>query len=144
MHQTLRELPGPRAEMTAVATRWDPTSRALNVANCGHVPPVILRGSGEVELVHAPSGPGLGGRSSPKPVESVTTLTAGDRLVIVSDGVIECGDGNAGLGIEGMIRAALRSERETAADTVRQIHRAVLATSAELADDATAVCLSVE
>ena len=76
--------------------------------------------------------------------EHATTLTAGDRLVLVSDGVIECGDGKAGLGIEGVIRAALRSERETAADTVRQVHRAVLDVGEPLADDATAVCLWVE
>jgi serine phosphatase RsbU (regulator of sigma subunit) len=144
IHQTLRELPGPRAEMTAVATRWDPATHELNVANCGHVPPVILRGNGDVELLHAPPGPGLGGRSSPKPAEHETVLIAGDRLVIVSDGVIECGNGEARLGIEGTVRAALRSERETAADTVRQVHRAVLATGEDLVNDATAVCLSVE
>jgi len=144
MHQTLRELPGPRAEMTAVATRWDPATNELTVANCGHVPPFVLRGRGDVELLRAPTGPGLGGRSSPRPAEHRTTLAVGDRLVIVSDGVIECGDGKAGLGIEGTIQAALRSERETAADTVRQIHHAVLAVSESLVDDATAVCLSVE
>lgn len=144
MHQTLRELPGPRAEMTAVATRWDPASNELTVANCGHVPPVILRRNGDVELVRVPPGPGLGGRSSPKPAERETTLGTGDRLVMVSDGVVECGDGDACLGIEGTIKAALRSERETAADTVRQVHRAVLATGDDLAADATVVCLSVE
>jgi serine phosphatase RsbU (regulator of sigma subunit) len=144
MHRTLRELPGPRAEMTAVASRWDPETGELTVANCGHVPPVILRRNGEVELVRVPPGPGLGGRSSPKPAERTTRLTAGDRLVMVSDGVIECGDGNAGLGIDGTISAALRSERETAADTVRHVHGAVLAAGDRLTDDATAVCLSVE
>ncbi|HEX2071726.1 MAG TPA: SpoIIE family protein phosphatase, partial [Thermoleophilaceae bacterium] len=100
MHQTLRELPGPRAEMTAVAARWDPATHELTVANCGHVPPVILRRNGDVELVRVPPGPGLGGRSSPRPAERQTTLGEGDRLVMVSDGVIECGDGNAGLGID--------------------------------------------
>ena len=144
MHQTLREMPGPRAEMTALATRWDPATRELVVANCGHVPPVILRGDGDVELVQVPPAPGLGGRSSPNPAERKTMLGTGDRLVLVSDGVTDCGDGKACLGIEGTIAAALRSERETAADTVRHIHRAVLAISERLTDDATAVCLSVE
>jgi serine phosphatase RsbU (regulator of sigma subunit) len=144
MHRTLRELPGPRAEMTAVAIRWDPATNELIVANCGHVPPVILRRNGEVELVQVPPGPGLGGRSSPRPSERESTLSEGDRLVIVSDGVIECGNGNAGLGLDGTIKAALRSERETAADTVRQVQRAVLAVGETLTDDATVVCLSVE
>ena len=130
--------------MTAVATRWDPATNELIVANCGHVPPVILRRNGEVELVQVPPGPGLGGRSSPRPSERESTLSEGDRLVIVSDGVIECGNGNAGLGLDGTIKAALRSERETAADTVRQVQRAVLAIGETLTDDATVVCLSVE
>ena len=63
---------------------------------------------------------------------------------MVSDGVIHCGEGKAGLGVDGLVEAALRSERETAADTVREVHRAVLAASGDLDDDATAVCLSVE
>ncbi|MBA3262624.1 MAG: serine/threonine-protein phosphatase [Thermoleophilaceae bacterium] len=145
MHQTLREMPGPRAEMTAVAARWDPATNELSVANCGHVAPVILRGDADVEHVRGPHAHGLGGRASPKPVERSTSLAPGDRLVIVSDGVIKSGQGKAGLGVEGLVRAALRSERETAADTVREVHKAVLdSAGGQLSDDATAVCLSVE
>ena len=145
MHQTLREMPGPRAEMTAVASIWDPASRELTIANCGHVAPVVLRGDGQAEILSQRSEHGLGGRASAKPVEQVTTLAPGDRLVMVSDGVIRRGEGQAGLAVDGVIEAALRSERGTAADTVREIHRAVLAAAeGELADDATAVCLSVE
>jgi serine phosphatase RsbU (regulator of sigma subunit) len=145
MHQTLREMPGPRAEMTALAARWDPATTELNVANCGHVAPVILRHGAEVEHVRIPKAHGLGGRASPKPVERSTSLAPGDRLVLVSDGVIKSGEGQAGLGVEGLVNAALRSKRETAADTVREVHKAVLASSGgELADDATAVCLSVQ
>jgi serine phosphatase RsbU (regulator of sigma subunit) len=145
MHQTLREMPGPRAEMTAVASTWDPASRELTIANCGHVAPVVLRGDGQAEILSQRSAHGLGGRASAKPVEQVTTLAPGDRLMMVSDGVIRRGEGQAGLAVDGVIEAALRSERGTAADTVREIHRAVLAAAeGELADDATAVCLSVE
>src|SRR5215216_6733364 len=88
MHQTLREMPGPPAEMTAVAAHWDPATNELTVANCGHVAPVILRGNSEVEHIRGPQAHGLGGRVSPKPVERSTPLAPGDRLVIVSDGVI--------------------------------------------------------
>jgi serine phosphatase RsbU (regulator of sigma subunit) len=144
MHQTLREMPGPRAEMTAVATTWDPATGQLSVANCGHVAPVIMRSDSESETLSFSRGHGLGGRASPKPVELSLTLAGGDRLLMVSDGVIESGEGKAGLGLEGVIQAALRSERGTAADTVREVHSAVLAGSeGELADDATVVCLSI-
>jgi serine phosphatase RsbU (regulator of sigma subunit) len=144
MHQTLREMPGPRMEMTAVSAHWDPGTSDLVVSNCGHVAPVILRVGGAVDRLEFGSGHGLGGRASPKPVERRTALALGDRLVLVSDGVIKQGEGQAGLGSEGVIEAALRAERETAAETVREVHRAVLAASGgELDDDATAVCLTV-
>jgi hypothetical protein len=62
-----------------------------------------------------------------------------------SDGVVTAGSGQAGLGEQGVVEAALRSEQGSAADTVRQVHRAVLAACGDdLRDDATVVCLSVE
>ena len=144
MHQTLREMPGPRAEMTAAAARWDTGTSELRIANCGHVAPVILRANGDVERLRFPRGRGLGGRPSPRPIERASSLDSGDRLLMVSDGVVNSGEGQAGLGIEGVIDAALRSERQSAADTVREVHKAVLdASGGELQDDATVVCLSV-
>jgi serine phosphatase RsbU (regulator of sigma subunit) len=144
MHQTLREMPGPRAEMTAVAARWDPGTAEVRIANCGHVAPVILRADGDVEHLRFAKGRGLGGRASPRPIEGIWSLASGDRLLMVSDGVVKAGEGQAGLGVDGLIEAALRSERQTAADTVRKVHTAVLdASGGQLEDDATVVCLSV-
>jgi serine phosphatase RsbU (regulator of sigma subunit) len=144
MHQTLREMPGPRAEMSAIVAHWDPTSGQLELANCGHVAPVVLRDGGEAKRLDFRASRGLGGRSAPKPSERSTRLLVGDRLLLFSDGVIGREEGQAGLGEQRVIEAALRSERQSAADTVRQLHDAVLAASAgELSDDATAVCLSV-
>jgi serine phosphatase RsbU (regulator of sigma subunit) len=144
MHGTLKEMPGPRAEMNAVLARWDPTSRELAVANCGHFAPVVIRSDGEAHQLEMPAGRGLGGRAAPRPSERRLSLESGDRLLMVSDGVVECGRGKAGLGLDGVAEAALRSERRTAADTVRKVHTAVLeASGGELSDDATALCLAV-
>jgi serine phosphatase RsbU (regulator of sigma subunit) len=144
MHRTLKEMPGPRAEMSAVIGRWEPASHQLAVANCGHFAPVVIRRDGEARQLEVPKGRGLGGRSGPKPSERTTSLGPGDRLLMVSDGVVKGGEGKAGLGIDGVIEAALQSERGTAADTVRKVHTAVLeATGGELDDDATALCLAV-
>lgn len=144
MHQTLREMPGPRAEMAVIIARWDPTTHELEAANCGHVAPLVLREGGEAEPLPFPRVNGLGGRSTPKPGELSSRLQVGDRLLMVSDGVIESGKGQAGLGHDGLVEAALRSQRESAADTVREVHRAVHdANGRELSDDATAVCLSI-
>jgi serine phosphatase RsbU (regulator of sigma subunit) len=144
MHRTLKEMPGQRAEMSAVIAHWDPATHDLRVANCGHVPPVVIRRSGEEERLRVADGRGLGGRSRPSPAERSTHLGPGDRLLMVSDGVMAGGKGKAGLGLDGVIKAALRSQRRTAADTVRYVHTAVLAaTGGQLEDDATAVCLSL-
>jgi serine phosphatase RsbU (regulator of sigma subunit) len=143
MHQTLREMPGPRSEMTAVIAHWDPATHTVRIANCAHVAPLILRSDGEAEHLDFPKAHGLGGRATPKPEVRTSSLEPGDRLVMVSDGVVRTGEGQAGLGIDGLIAAASRSERGTAADTVRRIHEAVLeAVGEDLTDDATAVCLS--
>jgi serine phosphatase RsbU (regulator of sigma subunit) len=143
MHQTLREMPGPRTKMEAIAVHWDPSTGGLQIANCGHVAPIVLRDGGEAEQLTASASCGLGGRATPKPNEGSDILRTGDRLLLVSDGVTGPGSGQAGLGIEGLIEAARRSERASAADTVRQVHVAVRqASGEELTDDATAVCLS--
>ncbi|MDX6589411.1 MAG: hypothetical protein QOI84_685 [Solirubrobacterales bacterium] len=143
MHQTLGEMPGPRAEMAALAAHWDSTTGELALANCGHVDPIVLREGGAVEHLALPSTHGLGGRSTPKPGELTRTLEPGDRLVLFSDGVVGREEGQAGLGMAGVVEAAQRSVRHSAADTVREVHAAALsACDGELTDDATAVCLA--
>jgi serine phosphatase RsbU (regulator of sigma subunit) len=144
MHTTLKEMPGPRAEMTAVATRWDPADHRLAVANCGHIPPIIVRGDGSVAPLPAADGRGLGGRARPRPAEFTVELSPGDRAVLVSDGVLAGRPGRGGLGREGVVEAALGSSSGAAAETVRRIHTAVLEkVEGELEEDATVVCLSV-
>jgi serine phosphatase RsbU (regulator of sigma subunit) len=145
MHRTLREMPGPSAEMTAIVARWDPATFRLEIVNCGHVTPIVTRADRSVERLDVAIRRGLGGRASPRPSELATTLEPGDRLIICSDGVITNGDGRAGLGFDEVAQAALLSEDGSAADTVRKVHRAVLDASAEeLKDDATVVCLAAE
>jgi serine phosphatase RsbU (regulator of sigma subunit) len=144
MHKTLREMPGPRAEMAAIIAHWDPSTGELVLANCGHVEPLILREDGEPEPLSFASTYGLGGRSTPKPSECTAHLYAGDRLLLASDGAVGVGDGQTVLGRERVVEAALRPSRVSAAATVREVHDAVLAASGQdLHDDATVVCLSV-
>ncbi len=145
MHRTLREMPGPAAEMTAIVARWDPATFRLELVNCGHVTPVLIRDGREVDHLDMPKRRGLGGRASPRPAELVTTLVPGDRLILCSDGVISDGKGRAGLGYDGVAEAALRSDDGSASDTVRKVHSAVLDACRDgLQDDATVVCLAAQ
>jgi serine phosphatase RsbU (regulator of sigma subunit) len=144
MHQALREMPGPRAEMTGLVAHWEPEGGALRLYNCGHVAPLLIRADGRAEWPDCGASAGLGGRSTPTPGIHATELRAGDRLVLVSDGVVRHGSGQAGLGEEGLLAAALTAGIDSASETVRAVHGAVLKSSGgELADDATAVCLLV-
>ena len=144
MHRTLREMPGPKAEMTALSARWDPATFRAELVNCGHVAPILIRGA-DVEQIPLPAGRGLGGRASPRPSEYSLSVEPGDRLLLYSDGVIREGKGQAGLGHDGVAAAAASSQPGSAADTVRNVHQAVLrACGHDLQDDATVVCLAVE
>lgn len=144
MHGALREMPGPRTEMTAQIAHWDPLGGTLRIYSCGHVAPLLIRAGGEAVRLDTTPSAGLGGRSTPTPGVRETRLDADDRLVLVSDGVVRHGVGQAGLGEDGFARAALGAARDSASETVRAIHTAVLAASGgDLADDATAVCLLV-
>jgi serine phosphatase RsbU (regulator of sigma subunit) len=142
MHKALGEMPGPRAEMTALIAHWDAREGALRIYSCGHVAPLLLREGGEIERPRCRASAGLGGRTTPTPGEYRTSFGPGDRLLLVSDGVVRAGEGQAGLGEAGLIRAARAADPASASDLVREVHRAVLAAAGgELSDDATAVCL---
>lgn len=65
----------------------DPGTGRGRVANAGHIPPLIVRDGGDAEYVSV-DGPLLGlGLDRPAPTELV--LTRADRLLMVTDGLIE-------------------------------------------------------
>jgi serine phosphatase RsbU (regulator of sigma subunit) len=142
MHQALREMPGPRTEMTALVAHWKPAQETLRLYSCGHVDPLMIRASDEHEWLDCGVSAGLGGRSTPTPGIRRTKLRSGDRLVLISDGVVHHGPGQAGLGKDGLVHAVLGGDHDSASGTVRAVHAAVVeASGGDLADDATVVCL---
>jgi serine phosphatase RsbU (regulator of sigma subunit) len=143
MHRTLREMPGPHLEMTALIALWDTTRRQITVTDCGHIRPILIRADGRAEQLEMPRGRGLGGRATPRPRELSLALETGDRFVLLSNGVLKQ-KGETLLSVSDVTEACLSSEWATAADTVRKVHDAVLERSdADLSDDATVVCLAV-
>ena len=121
-------------------------SRQLSAVACGHSPMIVLRASGQVEHLAGDSDTALGGRAKPKPAEEETTLQSGDRVILVSDGVIDRPMRDGGrLGLDGVAAAAQQPDTDGAAATVRAIHDAVLtASDADLDDDAAVICLALQ
>ncbi|MEW1780464.1 fused response regulator/phosphatase [Streptomyces sp. NPDC086777] len=77
------------AEVTATVclALIDPRTGRTRIANAGHIPPLILGEDGSAEYVKA-SGPLLGvGLPHPPPTEVVLAPT--DRLLMVTDGLVE-------------------------------------------------------
>jgi serine phosphatase RsbU (regulator of sigma subunit)/pSer/pThr/pTyr-binding forkhead associated (FHA) protein len=77
--------------ITFFMTMLNPATGDLAFANAGHNPPIIVRASGEVELLEG-GGPVLGILPIAKYAEQQARLGKGDLLVIYSDGVTEATD----------------------------------------------------
>ena len=145
IHDALRELPGRKSEVRAAVAHWHPSSRRLTAFACGHAPLILIRSSGQVEHLAGESDTRLGGRARPRPAEAATTMASGDRLILVSDGVIDRSlDKGGRLGLDGIADAARLPDTDGAAATVRSVHDAVLSASdADLDDDAAVICLAL-
>jgi serine phosphatase RsbU (regulator of sigma subunit) len=81
---------------TAVVVRLDPpdpaapdAARAVGWSSAGHLPPVVLRAHGGVELLWSPSEPLLGVVPERSRTEHRTTLAEGDTLLLYTDGLVE-------------------------------------------------------
>ena len=93
----LEQAPG---ELAREATR-------LRWSNAGHPPPVVVRADGRVEVLAAPRADLLLGVGTGAPrQESVTTLEAGDTVLLHTDGLVERRGDDLDRGLD-RLRAAL-------------------------------------
>ncbi|WP_128437193.1 fused response regulator/phosphatase [Streptomyces cyaneus] len=77
----------PDVTATVCLALVDPGTGRVRIANAGHIPPLLVRDAGDAEYVPV-DGPLLGlALDRPEPSELV--LTRGDRLLMVTDGLIE-------------------------------------------------------
>lgn len=77
----------PDVTATVCLVLIDPATGRTRIANAGHIPPLILRDSGDADYVKA-AGPLIGvGLPHPPPTELF--LEPADRLLMVTDGLIE-------------------------------------------------------
>jgi phosphoserine phosphatase RsbU/P len=121
----------------------DVASRRLIYVNAGHVPPVILRKSGEVELMEEGGVP-LGLFEDPRYREGFGSLGDGDILTLYTDGITEATNpADEPFGIEGLTRTLQKSRTGSAAAICDAVMRDVREYSVRDAaqDDRTLVVL---
>jgi serine phosphatase RsbU (regulator of sigma subunit) len=66
-----------------------PAGRVVGWSSAGHLPPVVLRADGAVELLGSPSEPMLGVVPEWSRTEHRLTLADGDTLLLYTDGLVE-------------------------------------------------------
>lgn len=122
--------------VTGLAARVDLRTGSTEIVNAGHVPPYLVRGTQPVPL-HLPTHLPLGLFDDASYQTSQIDLEPGDRLVFLTDGMIE----RNAVGVD--FPAAIAETRALhPREAVRALADRVLeATGHELADDATVMCL---
>jgi hypothetical protein len=141
-NQALHEQFGGERFVTGQVLRVDIPGGTGAIVNAGHPPPARVRG-GRVEPVGLDADLPLGLDGGTVYHVQQLTLEPGDRLVLLSDGVLEAApEGGAAFG-SARLEGLLRSSRELAPhELARLLVRKVVAHRAgDLADDATVVCL---
>jgi sigma-B regulation protein RsbU (phosphoserine phosphatase) len=143
---------GPERFLSMAYAVLDPGHGILTYSNAGHPPPLLLRADGSLARL-TEGGPVLGVVTDAAYAEGRLALGPGDRLVLVTDGVLEASrpegagvlndddDGDEGELGEARLLSHLRALRSApAAEAARSVlERARQFAGGTLADDATVV-----
>ena len=146
MDETVRGLGNADFYVTAIVARWHASTSTFTWANCGHTDAMVVDTDGNLSTldgpIHAPLGiPG------DQPTFQLTErqMAAGERLILVTDGITERRTDTGGrFGLDG-IRGTLEGlESATAAASAMAILQAVSDCCRDpLEDDGTVVVLGV-
>jgi serine phosphatase RsbU (regulator of sigma subunit) len=120
----------------------DTVTGELRFANAGHNPPIIIRASGEAQMLEGGGGPVLGILSIAPYTEQAERLDRGDMLVLYSDGVTEANNPDYDeFDEERFIEVLKRHRNDPAPAIVEAVTKALteFAAGAPQADDITLV-----
>ncbi|MFE3148561.1 SpoIIE family protein phosphatase [Streptomyces sp. NPDC059218] len=105
---------------TCLYAVYDPIRSELQIANAGHIPPVLVRAEdGRAELLTLPTGApiGVGGVA----FETATVrVRPGDRLILCTDGLVEVRGQDIGAGLAALCASAAHpaASMDDACDTI--------------------------
>ncbi len=121
---------------TVVYAIIDPVSGTVSWANAGHPPTLLRRGSGETSFLEG--GEGLTGIEELVYEDQELRVTAGDTLILYTDGLVERRGESLDDGLRRLEDAVLSGPAESE-PLCHHVLRAVLPPESELRDDVTAV-----
>jgi len=138
VNKLFHESTSPEHFATLFFGMYDDRTRRLRYANCGHVPPFLMRASGAVDRLE-PTATVLGVFSNCSCEEGTVELCSGDTLVMFTDGVTEAGvENEREFGEDGLLAAIRASKGCSAEGLMNQIIGAV---RGETHDDVTVVAV---
>jgi serine phosphatase RsbU (regulator of sigma subunit)/AraC-like DNA-binding protein len=145
IHRTIREIAIDGAFVNAVIARWHGPSATFTWVTCGHQGPLLIDDRGRLEELPGPRHESLGvGSTRRRFAIQRRQLGPGDRLLLVSDGVLDRRTHAAQrFGLDGVQSAVRAASGASPAQTVRALEDALMARSEDpLEDDATIVVLA--
>lgn len=123
---------------TMVAASYQPSTGDLELISAGHMPPMVLRASGEV--IQLPNGgPPLGLGDDIARSTMNTTLAAGDSLWLYTDGLVERRGESVDVGLARLQRAIAHSRDSDTATALREVYEEL---DMPVSDDVAVVVLS--
>jgi serine phosphatase RsbU (regulator of sigma subunit) len=120
----------------------DPQTGQFSYANAGHPPSMILRADGRVEQLSTAQFPiGIDGQTEYESADS--QLSAGDKLIMYTDGISESRRGRAMYGING-VQDTLQKCADCTPDEILDLmfKSALDACDGELIDDAAVIVIA--
>jgi hypothetical protein len=126
--------------VTALAMRLDLADGTIEAVNAGHPQPWRIRDGHAAQLELSPQLPvGMFEATSYRPQR--LQLEAGDRLVLVTDGVLEAGAPGPEFGEEQLAGMLLATAGLTPHQCVAEVLRTLRTYAPKMHDDATVICL---
>jgi serine phosphatase RsbU (regulator of sigma subunit) len=145
IHRTVREIAIADAFVNAIIARWHGPSSTFSWIACGGQPPLRIDARGDVAELPGALHDALGlGALDRRFTIQRHRLARGERLLLVSDGVLDRPtDGGERFGLAGVTAALRGRPGASPAETVRALQEAILTRSRDpLEDDATIVVLA--
>lgn len=124
MNQLLPEFTGGYDFVTAFFGILNPGNGRFKYTNCGHNPPLLLRGNGRIQKLQS-GGPLLSLLHEAHYAAGEITLAPGDLLILYTDGVVEAmtREGEQ-FGLERLQDVLVKSSALSAADIINEIIQA--------------------